>query len=229
MKKLKSRFVAFAVLGGTLAAAGLACAASAGDAGTPGGKVHLPAAAKKSGMDLFEALGGRHSSRSYDPKRAIPDKTLANVLWAADGVNRPNGKHTAPSARGVRYMRIYVCRADGAWRYDQDKHVLIKVTGADLRARVGRQKFMADAPVVVVLTSDLAVYRRRVPGARESAIREYSHATAGCIAQNIYLSAEASGLGTVMAAMIRADEIRKGLKFGKDELPMYIMPLGYVR
>ncbi len=221
----------FAVLTAVLivGGAGLVHAAGVGGGEKAAEVRKLPEPKAAAGMDLFKALRGRHSSRSYDSKKPVPDELLSAVLWAADGVNRANGKHTAPTARGMRYMRIYVCRADGAWRYDQDKHVLVKVSGLDLRGKVGRQKFMADVPAVIVLTSDLAVYKKRSRGAKDSTIREYSHATAGCIAQNIYLAAEALGLGTVMAAMIQPDEIRKGLSLPGDELPMYIMPLGYVK
>ncbi len=206
-----------------LAVAGAALLA--GEAGAQKGA--LPKPRERAGVDLFAALKGRHSNRRFDAKKAIPDDVLASVLWAADGVNRGNGKHTSPSALGLRYMRIYVCRADGAWRYDQDAHRLLPVAKEDLRGKVGRQGFMADAPVVLVLTSDLSAFERGGRSPSDAARRQYSHATAGCIAQNVYLAAEAFGLGTVMAGMIRRDEIRKGLSLAEKEEPLYIMPLGY--
>ncbi|HOX08878.1 MAG TPA: nitroreductase family protein, partial [Planctomycetota bacterium] len=121
-------------------------------------KIELPKPREKADVDVLAALKGRHSSRDFDAKKPIPDDVLATVLWAADGVNRPDGKHTAPTALGVRHMRIYVCRADGAWRYDQDAHVLLAVSKEDLRARIARQKPFAEAQAILVFTSDLAAF-----------------------------------------------------------------------
>jgi nitroreductase len=187
----------------------------------------LPQPLEKTGVDLLAALRGRHSTRDFDGGKAIPDNVLATVLWAADGVNRPDGKHTAPCAMGLRYMRIYVCRADGAWRYDQDAHELVAIGSEDIRGQLGRQKFMAEAPVVLVLASDLSAFEDRGRMADTAMRREWSQAAAGCIAQNVYLAAEAFGLGTVMAAGLNADEARKGLALKTDEVPLFLMPLGY--
>jgi nitroreductase len=182
---------------------------------------------EKCGVDLLTALKGRHSARSFDTAKAIPDDVLATVLWAADGVNRANGKHTAPTAMGIRHMRIYLCRADGAWRYDQDAHKLLPVANEDLRARIGRQKFMADAQAILVLTSDLAAFAEKAPKSETAMRREWSHCAAGAIAQNVYRAAEAFGLSTVIAAGVNADEARKSLALKADEVPLYVMPLGY--
>jgi len=212
------RWKEFLCAGVVLGALGIA-----GVAGEGADRKDLPKPKETAGKDLLEALRGRRSTRSFEAGKAIPDDILATVLWAADGVNRPNGKHTSPCAVGARYMRIYVCLASGAYRYDQDAHALIEVSKDDLRPGIGRQKFFATAPAVLVLASDLAVLKRFPLASR----REMSHATAGCIAQNVYLAAEAFGLGTVMAAGMKADAVRKGLSLAKEEVPLYIMPLGY--
>lgn len=206
--------------------AGAACLVCVAGEAAPG-KGALPKPLEKADCDLIKALKGRHSTRDFDARKAIPDDVLATVLWAADGVNRPDGKHTSPSARNIRYMRIYVCRADGAWRYDQDNHRLLPIGNEDLRAKVGRQKFMADAQVIIVLATNLAAFTEKDPKSDPVRCREYSHATAGCIAQNIGLAAEAFGLGSVMAAGVNAEEARKGLVLAENEVPLYVMPLGY--
>jgi nitroreductase len=207
-------------------AVAVACVAIlAGEAGAEKGA--LPKAKEKCDVDLLVAIKGRHSSRSFDAAKAIPDDVLATILWAADGVNRPNGKHTAPTAMGIRHMRIYVCRADGAWRYDQDAHKLLPVTDKDLRATIGRQKFMADAQAILVLTSDLSAFETKDRKPEDARRREWSHYAAGAIGQNIYLAAEAFGLGTVVAAGVNADVARKELALKADEVPLYIMPLAY--
>jgi nitroreductase len=219
MRSLGLGFLAVAVLGG----AGLAILA--GEAGAEKGALAKPK--DKCGVDLLVAVKGRHSSRSFDTAKTIPDDVLATVLWAADGVNRASGKHTAPTAMGIRHMRIYVCRSGGAWRYDQDAHKLLPVTGKDLRATIGRQKFMADAQVVLVLASDLSAFAQKAPKSETATRREWSHCAAGAIAQNVYLAAEAFGLGTVIAAGVNAEVARKELALKEEEVPLYIMPLAY--
>ncbi len=190
-------------------------------------KIELPKPREKADVDVLAALKGRHSSRDFDAKKPIPDDVLATVLWAADGVNRPDGKHTAPTALGVRHMRIYVCRADGAWRYDQDAHVLLAVSKEDLRARIARQKPFAEAQAILVFTSDLAAFDAKAARADKAMRREWSHYAAGAIGQNVYLAAEAFGLGTVIAAGVNAEEAKKSLALGAEEVPLYVMPLGY--
>ena len=221
MKSWKQRFCL--VIGALLVAGGVASAG--GEGGTDKGA--LPKPRDKADVDLLTALKGRHSTRSFDSQKPIPDDVLATILWAADGVNRADGKHTAPTANDVRHMRLFVCRADGAYRYDQDALTLLPVSDKDLRASIGKQKFMADAPVVLLLASDLTAFAEKAPKTEIAQRREWSQMAAGCIAQNVYLAAAAFGLGTVSAASLNEDVARQGLKLKDTEVPLYLMPLGY--
>ena len=45
------------------------------------------------GKPLMQALKLRATSRAF-AKDPLPDQTLANLLWAACGINRPDGKRT---------------------------------------------------------------------------------------------------------------------------------------
>ena len=57
--------------------------------------VQLPKPSMNNQVTLMQALQNRHSTREYADK-AIPDKVLSTVLWAACGINRPGeGKITA--------------------------------------------------------------------------------------------------------------------------------------
>ena len=65
------------------------------------------------GKTINEALAERASSREYSAE-PLSLEELSSVLWAAAGVNRPNGHLTAPSAwlsiplRSMR-LRLRVC------------------------------------------------------------------------------------------------------------------------
>jgi hypothetical protein len=60
-----------------------------------GNTIGLPKPHTEGGMPLMEALKKRQSARTYSDK-PISDQVLSDLLWAAFGVNRPDGRRTAP-------------------------------------------------------------------------------------------------------------------------------------
>jgi nitroreductase len=77
---------------------------------------------------------------------------------------------------------------------------------------------------VLVLVADPA----RVPGPEDTRL-VWAHSTAGAIAQNVHVMAAARGIGTGMAAGIKAEEIRRALSLPSQTVPLYAMPLGYLK
>ena len=55
----------------------------------------LPQVDRLGGRPLMEALAARRSSREFAPD-PLPLSLLAGVLWAAYGINRPEGGRTVP-------------------------------------------------------------------------------------------------------------------------------------
>lgn len=94
----------------------------------------------------MQTLSGRATNRSFTAK-PLSDKLLGDLLWAAYGVNRPNGKRTIPTAQNRQDLEIYVLRSDGAWLYDAPKHSLEQVSSSDLRNFLAGQGFVREAPV----------------------------------------------------------------------------------
>ena len=68
--------------------------------------IKLPEPQKTGGMPLMEALNARQTQRTFSAK-PLNEQQLANLLWAAFGINRDNGKRTAPSARNTQEISIY--------------------------------------------------------------------------------------------------------------------------
>ena len=99
--------------------------------------VKLPAPKKDASMTLYQALQQRASNREFSEK-AVPDQILSDLLWAAVGINRPNGMLTAPTAMNSQEVRLYVCRADGAYEYIAKDNSLVKVSDKDLRNDCGK-------------------------------------------------------------------------------------------
>ena len=66
------------------------------------------------GNSLMPLLWKRMSSRQFSPD-PLPVEVLSNLLWAAFGINRPDGKRTAPSAINRQEIDIYVATAKGLY------------------------------------------------------------------------------------------------------------------
>ena len=107
----------------------------------------------KGGKPLMQTLSGRATNRTFTAK-PLSDKLLGDLLWAAYGVNRPNGKRTIPMAQNRQDLEIYVLRSSGAWLYDAPKHSLKQVTSSDLRSFLAGQGLVREAPVGLVYVTD---------------------------------------------------------------------------
>ena len=204
-----------------VAASAAAPAVPGGAQGHSGIALNKPTAA---GMDLVEALGARRSVRAFSDK-PLSNDDLGAILWAAIGVNRAGGKRTSPTAYGRHYMKLYVISDTGAYLYDAEAHRLTAVPNAGMKKDVATQAYVARAPHVLVIVADLGRFPLFVTG-REDRIR-VAHSTAGCVAQNVYLMAASLKAGTCMVAGVDEKGARKALNLTKDELPLYVMPLGY--
>jgi SagB-type dehydrogenase family enzyme len=200
----------------TLLLTGLACAAIQIAA------IDLPAPQKTGGMPLFDALAQRSTSRSFDSKDLSPQQ-LSNLLWSAYGINRPNGKRTAPSARNWQETDIYVLLASGTYLYDAQAHRLKPVVGEDLRALGGTQAFVKDAPVTLVFVADLA----RMVGGDSGQQRDWAHVDVGYISQNVYLYCTSAGLATGARGYVDKAALGPRLKLRPDQLIVLAQSVGY--
>ena len=181
----------------------------------------------KLGTDLATALAARQSVREFADKKVNIDD-LAAILWAANGVNRADGKHTTPVAMGRDVLRIYVTSADGTYLYVPASNTLKLITQRDLRAEVvsSMQGKFKKAPVILIITADTSAYPFII-GKQERI--SYSYASAGGAAQNVYLACTALKMGTCFVAGVDSDGVKKNIAPAKNELPMLIMPLGYLK
>lgn len=173
----------------------------------------LPRPAMPGGKTLEEALQQRQTQRKFDP-RPLPAEVLSGLLWAANGVNRPQaGKHTAPTAQNRQEIAIYVAKADGLFLYEPAEHGLTRLSGADIRAATGKQSLAAIAPVNLVYVADM----NRVAGGSPEEKLFYAGADTGFISQNVYLYCAAMGLATVVRGSVDRPALAKtmGLSGGR--------------
>lgn len=185
--------------------------------------ITLPRRPAVVGMDLFSALEKRKTTREYTAAR-LTAQDLSAVLWAANGVNRPYEYRTAPSAFGNAYIDLYVAADEGVYLYDASKHRLKLVTATNAKAILSGQRHVAAASHVVILVADT----EKLPAMVSEETRlHWAHATAGAIAQNVYLACAARGIGTCFVGGVREKEVRATLGLPEKVIPLYLMPLGY--
>ncbi len=186
-------------------------------------RIALPTPQMEGGMPLMEALALRRSTRAFS-EHELDEQTLANLLWAAFGINRPDtADHTAPSWRGSKETDIYVARGDGVWLYGPHENALSKVMEDDIREETGRQPFTDDAPVVLIYVADLA----RMADAPLEDQRLYAHVDAAFVSQNVYLFAASEGLGTVVLGNVDKDALSEIMDLGEDQLLTFTQPVGF--
>jgi len=96
--------------------------------------IKLNAPNTKGGLSIMEALSLRASVREWSDKD-LTFQELSDLLWAANGINRPDSKkRTAASAMNAQDVDVYVLMKDGAYLYDAAQHSLILVAAGDHRA-----------------------------------------------------------------------------------------------
>jgi len=188
-------------------------------------RITLPAPQTDIGLPIMQVLNLRQSIREYDADRDIPPQELSNLLWAAWGVNRPDGRRTAPSAVNYQETDVYVICAQGVYRFDAAAHTLEPVAAGDHRAEVSDREFVFTAPLILVYVTDFT----RMRGGRNDGNMVLAHADAGFISQNVYLYCASQGLGTVVMGAIDRDAYGKVLNIGPDQFITYAQPVGYQR
>ena len=185
--------------------------------------IQLPAPQKEIGKPLMQALSMRQSSRSFDSK-PLPLQEISNLLWAADGVNRPEaGKRTAPSAMNWQEVDLYVAIAEGVFLYDATANVLKPVAGKDLRSATGTQGFVAGAPLNLVYVADLS----RVSKGSDEDRNLYTAADAGFIAENVYLYCASQGLAAVVRGSVDRTALAAAFKLRPDQKIILAQTVGY--
>ncbi len=196
---------------------------TASGAGADSTDIALPSPRMEGGKPLMQALKERQSTRVFSTKK-LPVQTLADLLWAAFGINRPDAdKRTAPSTRNWQEIEVYAVMEDGAYLYDAKANKLKTVVKGDLRKETGGQPFVATAPLNLVYVADVS----KMENATSDDIARYSGADVGFISQNVYLFCASEGLATVVRGMVNRDTCAKVLKLPGHKKVILAQTVGY--
>ena len=184
--------------------------------------IDLPTPQKAGGLPLMDALAKRSTAREFDSKE-LPPPQLSSLLWACFGINRPDGKRTAPSAKNNQETDIYVILKEGAYVYDAKSNKLNLAVKGDLRRLAGTQDFATNAPVTLVFVADGAKMGKWT--AEEK--RDFANIDAGYISQNAYLFCASEGLATGARASVDCKALGMKLNLRPDQMIILAQSVGY--
>ena len=201
-------------------------------------------------MSVEQALFQRRSHRSFQDKPLSAEK-LSQMLWSAYGVtlpredrpdappNRPSfrgGMRTAPSAGATFPFEIYAVVGNvigiepGVYRYISEKHKLVRVIDQDVREELRKaalgQMMVEQAPATIFGS---AIFNRSEVRYGTRGRERYVCMDLGHSGQNVYLQAEALGLGTCAIGAFTDADVSRVMQLPAEEEPLYMMPIGYVQ
>jgi len=197
--------------------------------------MELPQPRFEGDASLEKAIKKRRTVRSFarDP---LGLELLSQLLWAGQGITEDRGfKRAAPSGGALYPMDIYAVVGEGGvqglqagvYHYEPQGHAVVRLTGEDLRDALARaalgQMWMAKAPLNLVITAEYVRICRKYG---DRGIR-YAVMEAGHVGQNIFLQAEAYGLGAGIVGAFRDHEVAEVLKLPRAHEPLLIIPVGY--
>jgi SagB-type dehydrogenase family enzyme len=184
--------------------------------------IKLPDPQIEKGKPLMQALNQRQSTRSYSA-REISEQELANLLWAANGINRrESGGRTAPTSRNKQEIEVYVSNKDGLFRYDAQQHALITIHNRDIRAITGTQPYVATAPVNLIIVADLSKM-----GADLQTNLQTANIDAGFVSQNIYLYCASEDMATVVRGSVNREKLAAEMGLAPNFQIVVAQTVGY--
>jgi hypothetical protein len=198
---------------------------------------------KKRGLPFMETLSVKASAMEWSDKD-LSLQDLSDLLWAANGINRPDvKKYTASSAQNAHDVDLYLFMKDGVYVYDADNHALNPVLSGDYRSQIlmarspkpegapgsdsitppPPQPPQSNPPIQIILISDSERFRM---GPQELRY-EWGAIDAGIVSQNISLFCAATGIKTRPRASMDKEKIKNLLKLKDTQYVFLNHPIGY--
>jgi len=191
--------------------------------------IKLPNPRQKGKFSLEETIKKRRSERSFLGKELTLEQ-ISQLLWSCQGItDERSGFRSAPSAGATYPLEVYLVNSEGFFSYIPYTHSLKKIKDEDLRKELARacygQGFVADAPIDIVICADF----KRTTGRYGERGKNYVYIEVGHAAENLHLQAIAEGLGSVPVGAFSDNKVKKILGLPKEQVPVYIIPVGYVK
>ncbi|HOY39653.1 MAG: SagB/ThcOx family dehydrogenase [Bacteroidales bacterium] len=187
-------------------------------------RIDLPEPVMSGGKPLMDVFKSRCSQRSFS-NQELTLQSISNLLWAANGINRPDSKkRTAPTAMNDQEIEVYLANKDGVYVYLPEEHAIELVESGDLRGKFGIQGFVKDAPVILIYVAD---YKKMSSLMSKEDKDFYAATDVGFVSQNVYLFCASEGLATVVLGMVSRDSAAKSINLDSGKKIMLTQCVGY--
>ncbi|MDR0498109.1 MAG: SagB/ThcOx family dehydrogenase [Holophagales bacterium] len=193
--------------------------------------IKLPAH-KGGSLTLDKALEERQSTRNLTGP-ALSLDTLSQLLWSAQGENRP-GKRTVPSANARYPLELYVVAtksdalADGVYKYSPKDHSMLKVKDGNpetiFGSIKGMQPWIPKCPAVFIFSGVSSRMGGNDPQRKEA----YTFWESGAAVQALLLQVTANGLGATVVSGVDLDAVKSAAGLLDDEKISVIVPVGRI-
>ncbi len=174
------------------------------------------------GKTLLQAIKDRQSSREFADK-TLDLQILSELLWAAGGISRDDGKRTFPTAMNAQEVEVYAFMKDGIYKYEPKDNKLVLIEAGDKRADTGMQPFVANAAVNLVYVSDLS----KMKGDDLNLKTLMCAVDLGHISQNVYLYCASADLACVVRGSVDGAKIAQLLKLDNSKKVFLAQSVGY--
>jgi len=178
------------------------------------------------GISIMQALKNRKSERELSDKK-LSLQHLSELLWAANGVNREDGKRTAPSASNKHPVDVYVVLQEGVYLYEPVKHQLLLIVEGDFRKLAGMQNYVHTAPVNLIYVADLDKLKDLPTPAPTDEKLKWTYIEAGHQAENVYLYCASEGLGVRTRTLINKEKLGNAIKLRSEQTVISAQTVGY--
>jgi len=195
----------------------------------------LPKPSSDGKVSVEKAIKGRRTVRDFRQK-SLSLNHLSQLVWSGQGITGSSeNKRAAPSAGALYPLDLYILIGEngvekmegGVYRYLPKEHSLLPIAKGDRRREIAvaslSQMWMARAPVLFIITAE---YRRITGKYGERGIR-YAFIEVGHVGQNLFLQAEALGLGAGIVGAFHDSDVSNIASLPSKHEPLLIMPVGY--
>ncbi len=223
LKKLSAVVCAAGILAGAFVLPAKGVAAETDESVT----ITLPAPFTKDGITVMEALSRRRSSRQF-ADAPLREKQLSALLWAANGINRPEtGKRVNPTTMGIYNIDVYAVMADGIYKYDPPGHALVRVSPVDFRPQINaKQVFVHTAPLTLFYVANPVPPRDPSHPVNPERRLANNCLVAGTMLQSVALAAADAGLGTCVRGSVDKAAFAKAAGLAPEQTVLISQTVG---
>ena len=182
--------------------------------------IKLNAPDKNRGTSVMQAFSLRQSAGEYSDK-LLSVADMSDLFWAANGINREDGRRTAPSAMNAQDVALYAFTPEGVYLYDAQALELKPAVSGDHRIVFGERGM---APLIILMVSDVSKFGDRIPLDMR---REFGAIDVGIVSQNIAMFCAGNEIVTRPRASMDREAIKTLLNLNEFQLPMLNNAVGY--